>query len=390
MAAVSGGARSIDDFPVIQRFNGWSRRTPMQGDCRCPAHDDHKASLSVGLKPDGNLGIDCKAGCNTGDVLRAVGGMWSDLFHQTAKSSSNTNTSSSGGGSHQPQQQPKGQPRGKIVAVYSYHDQSNQELFQVVRFQPKDFRQRHRSADGKSWIWRSVDQSKRILYQLPTILAAPPDTPVYLVEGEKDADRLRASGLLATTSPGGASSGKSKNKWLQQYTITLRPRRIFIIPDSDSAGREHAEHVARELSATSPGPHSFISIVKLPLLPGLSPDKKWDVSDWLDAGGTKQQFFQAVADAEANQFDPNSTPAPPPTIGNADEDQEDDGRAEIPGEPRDSADDDEDSAQDRTHEAPDDVEHGGSFRVVRGDVGLRGRRDSPARARHHDAPFFSV
>ena len=44
---------------------------------------------------------------------------------------------------------------------------------------------------------------RRVLYRLPELLARP-DEPVYVVEGEKDADRLASMGLLATTNSGGA------------------------------------------------------------------------------------------------------------------------------------------------------------------------------------------
>ena len=335
-------AASLDDFPIIQRIVGLDRKSDAQAYAPCPAHPTSHDSLSIGITDKGHLGLHCFAGCSVGAILNGLSprGLWSELFpgggnrssgHSTNTFSSNGQRSSGQSAGQQAGQQAgqspnrpaTAQPPGKIIAIYSYRDSADQELFQVVRYQPKNFRQRHRSADGKKWIWKSVDQSKRILYQLPSLIAAAastPDQPVFLVEGEKDADRLRASGLIATTSPGGASSSKSKSKWLPQYTIALRPFRVFIIPDSDDTGREHAEHVARQLSEAAPGPHSFVSIVSLPILPGLPTHKKWDVSDWLDAGGTREQFFQAVAAAEQNPFDPLAIPPAIPVIGNADED----------------------------------------------------------------------
>jgi len=44
-----------------------------QRDCRCPAHDDRRASLSLGLGADGQVLLHCHAGCSLGTVLAAAG-----------------------------------------------------------------------------------------------------------------------------------------------------------------------------------------------------------------------------------------------------------------------------------------------------------------------------
>jgi hypothetical protein len=347
----TAAGRSIDDFPIVQRFNNWSRRTSLQGDCRCPVHDDGKASLSVGLTNDGDLGLTCHAGCNTGDILRAVGGCWSDLFYLAAvvgERSRNRKQSHSAGSGNQKgrgsQKKQSGDPwtQSKIVDLYDYCTVDGTFIFQVVRFDPKDFRQRHKVANGQ-WIRRGVPPEKRVLWNLPAIAAAAianpgsPGQPVFLCEGEKDAKRLIASGLLATTAAGGASSDHSKNKWLPQYTESLRGRVVVIVPDCDPPdpktgkipGRDHANHVAKSLSG--PGGAAHVAILELPLPPAgppvvpgkaINPQKKWDISDWLDAGGSREQFDQAVAVALGAPFDPASTSDTdlPKEICNADDD----------------------------------------------------------------------
>jgi hypothetical protein len=40
---------------------------------------------------------------------------------------------------------------GEIVATFSYTDEAGKELFQVVRYDPKDFRQRRQGPNG--WVW---------------------------------------------------------------------------------------------------------------------------------------------------------------------------------------------------------------------------------------------
>ena len=43
-------------------------------------------------------------------------------------------------------------PKPRIVATYNYHDHEGKLLFQTVRYEPKDFRQRRPDGSG-GWIW---------------------------------------------------------------------------------------------------------------------------------------------------------------------------------------------------------------------------------------------
>jgi putative DNA primase/helicase len=46
----------------------------------CPAHADHRSSLSVSDTTDGRVLLHSHAGCDTQDVLAALGLQFSDLF----------------------------------------------------------------------------------------------------------------------------------------------------------------------------------------------------------------------------------------------------------------------------------------------------------------------
>jgi hypothetical protein len=179
-------------------------------------------------------------------------------------------------------------PKGKIVATYDYHAAAGNLLFQVCRMEPKRFLQRRPDgADG--WIW-NLTGVEPVLYHLPELASA---ALVYEVEGEKDVDRLRSMGLVATCNPMGAG------KWRKSYNQHLRGKAVVILPDNDKAGKDHAQNVARGL-------HGIAASVKVIELPGLP--EKGDVSNWLDAGGTLEQLRDLVQGAP--EWDPATAPLP--------------------------------------------------------------------------------
>ncbi|MGI6417834.1 MAG: DUF3987 domain-containing protein [Thermoguttaceae bacterium] len=178
---------------------------------------------------------------------------------------------------------------GKIVKTYDYRDESGTLLFQVCRMEPKDFRQR-RPKPGGGWDW-SVKGVRTIPYRLRELLAEP-ERPVVVAEGEKDCDNLaRIVGVLATCNAGGAG------KWNEEHAKHLAGRRVVILPDNDEPGRNHAAMVAASLYGLA----ESVRIVELPGLP-----EKGDVSDWIAAGGTKEQLVALIKAA------PNWKPAAEP------------------------------------------------------------------------------
>ncbi len=158
----------------------------------------------------------------------------------------------------------------RIVKEYDYEDETGKLLFQVVRYEPKGFAQRRR---GKSdWVY-NVSGVRKVLYRLPELIAAPLADWVFIVEGEKDADRLAAEGFAATTAPGGAGN------WHKSFNEYFRNRYVAIVPDNDSAGRAHAQRVAEEISDCA----AVVKQIDLrACYEGLA--IKGDVSDFFEAG----------------------------------------------------------------------------------------------------------
>lgn len=166
--------------------------------------------------------------------------------------------------------------RPKIVTQYNYADEQGTLLFQVVRYEPKNFQQR-RPKPGGDWVW-SVKGVRVVPYRLPQLLAEPA-RPAFVVEGEKDVDNLARVGVLATCNAGGAG------KWTAAHAVFLRGRNVVVLPDNDEAGRNHAQQVAASL-------RGIAASVRIVELPGLPP--KGDVSDWLAAGGTSEGLMPLV------------------------------------------------------------------------------------------------
>lgn len=239
--------------------------------CLCPAHEDHTPSLSVTMTVEGKILLHCFAGCETRRVVDAIGLTMRDLMPddyvniEVRKQHSTRRTTN--GVAKPSRREAQKRNLGRIVAMYDYQDEQGNFVCQVVRFEPKSFRQR-RKVQGK-WVW-NIQGVHPPLYHLPELVAADPNALVFVVEGEKDVDALRQRGLVATCNIHGAG------KWKAEYGRWLAGRRVCILPDNDEPGRLHALAVAQHL-------HDVAACVSILALPGL-PDKG-DVSDWFAQGG---------------------------------------------------------------------------------------------------------
>ncbi len=133
---------------------------------------------------------------------------------------------------------------------------------------------------NKSW------PAPRPLYGLDR-LAARPDAPVLVVEGEKAADAAaeRFPDYVVITSPGG-SNAAGKADWLP-----LKGRTVSIWPDHDDPGRKYAEAVIR--LATEAGAAS-VSIIQVPT--GFP--KGWDLADPIPAGFTADDIARMLGAAK--------------------------------------------------------------------------------------------
>ena len=240
----------------------------------CPCHDDKQSSLSISESDTGAVLIHCHAGCETANVLDAIGLKMSDLYPPKQMGSTNQ------------------MANAKIAARYKYTDADKKLLYEVVRYEPKGFRQRQPNGKG-GWNW-SMKGVNRVLYQLPIVKEAiKRGQTIFVVEGEKDAvNVIQKLKFPATTNVGGAE------KWNVSYSKTLKGANVVILPDNDEPGSKHAQIVAQALQEYA----KSVKIVELPGLPN-----KGDVSDWINNGGTRDELLKMADDTPYWEPEPMQT-----------------------------------------------------------------------------------
>jgi hypothetical protein len=203
---------------VLTKLDG-ARRSGEGWSARCPAHEDRSPSLTVAAGKDGRILLHCQAGCSIDAICSALGVDLADLFPPRQKTS-----------------------RASTVATYDYTDADGGLLFQVVRYDNKTFKQRRPDGAG-GWSW-NLGSVKRVLYRLPEVVeAVAAGKTIFVPEGEKDVDALRAAGEIATCNPMGAG------KWRAEHARVLHgAEEVVVVADTDLAGTEHAHTVAESLA----------------------------------------------------------------------------------------------------------------------------------------------
>lgn len=176
----------------------------------------------------------------------------------------------------------------RVVSTFTYQAADGRPLYAVDRVEPgrdgsrKDYLPRLPHVAPGAWAHYGIGDTARVLYGLPSVLTAPPDAVILIVEGEKCADALRAWGYIATCNLGGAG------KFRPTDAEALRGKRVCLVPDNDEAGRRHADTVG----ALCRGVAAEIRELRLPHLP-----PKGDIVDAITAGLTREQFDALLAQA---------------------------------------------------------------------------------------------
>jgi predicted P-loop ATPase len=170
-----------------------------------------------------------------------------------------------------------------IIATYPYNDEQGALLFEVVRFDTNDVKERFRQRrpDGRGgWIW-DIKGVRRVLYRLPELLAAvKAGERVLVCEGEKDANSAVKLGYPATTMPGGVG------KWSEKYSRCFKDADVVVVSDNDANGKgqAHAADVAASLTEVTAQVRKIMFEVK-------------DLTAWVEAGGTREKLDAIITQA---------------------------------------------------------------------------------------------
>ena len=197
-----------------------------QYSAKCPAHDDRKNSLSVTQGRDGKILLHCHAGCQTEDILSAMGLTMKDLFPGPEE----TGMRGSGRPRHE---------KGTVTDEYVYHTPDGTPHLKKVRIQ---------YAEGKSFYWQHFNgaswKSGRngIVPPLYNGNSMVKDRDIFVVEGEKDVKTMKQLGFVAVSLPDGADS-----RWRDEYGPPFAGKEVYIIPDHDLAGEKYAAMLAEKI-----------------------------------------------------------------------------------------------------------------------------------------------
>lgn len=306
--------------------------------CRCPAHDDRRASLWV-REGDKGIIMDCKAGCSKDDVLRALGLTVYDLLDDETREKWDKHAARKGVDPREaydgaptgrkprttkaaPKPAPSSEPLkirdvktfdsyeaaygriGKLVCCYDYTDSNGRLLFQVARIDTpkgKTFRQ-HRPVNPEGGLFPIVcsvpaEVRSGIIYRQPEVDAAVKGgRTVYVVEGEKDADTLvNCFGYVGTTSPMGA------DHWMRSHAEHLRGADVVVIPDADASGEKYERAIVDSVVGLA----KSVRVVHLRDAYAELPDKG-DITDLVEIVGAstaKAMLDKLAAEAAPIQAD---------------------------------------------------------------------------------------
>ncbi|MFA4918332.1 MAG: AAA family ATPase [Thermodesulfovibrionales bacterium] len=260
----------MDKQDIIDRFDikgFYSAELPsikwngsVMGQAICPFHEDTKPSLTINLK---TAQFKC-FGC---DKKGSLFDFYMARYNVDYRTAFNTLAKEAGLNIEKPQQK-------KILKTYDYVDESGKIIFQTVRYDPKDFKQRR--PDGKGNWHYNLQGVRLVPYNLLEVLKTK---SIIIVEGEKDVETLRGIGLVASCNAMGAG------KWRPEYNQYFQSKKIAIIPDNDKPGRDHAVSIAKNFKGIAES-------IKIVELPGLQ--DKGDVTDWINQGHKKEELIELI------------------------------------------------------------------------------------------------
>lgn len=251
---------------LIESKTGKTAKTSSSGySCCCPAHSDTNPSLSVTEAEDSKILIKCFAGCLPEEICASLGISIADLFPEKLSKEN----------------------RLQNRVEYLYQDENSHTLYHKIRIEPgfdgKDKSFFYEHLDDKGNIIKNLAGCRKVLYKLPELIKAIHENKtVFLVEGEKDANKLTKYGLTTTTTP-------ESLKWNHEFTEVLKDADVVILYDMDKTGLERKNLLCKTLYKKT----RRLRVIDLPGQEYQDSHGK-DISDWLSEGNTIEKLLQIV------------------------------------------------------------------------------------------------
>ena len=201
--------------------------------CICPAHPDREASLTISKGEKGTI-IHCHAGCETADVLGAVGLKMTDLFDDDPIQNTGERWRA----------YVEGREKRQIEDVYKYVDLNGNYAFTRIRLSGKKFI--YGIMDGDRFNYGLKGKSRKAI---PAVFcdslrglqkAIEDGQRVFYCEGEKDVKTVKSHGLTAITC--GASGD-----WVSGCATLFEGADVVILQDNDKPGEKSAKAIEKDL-----------------------------------------------------------------------------------------------------------------------------------------------
>lgn len=253
-----------------------SKRYDNKAQCKCPAHNDKQASLTI-TKGNKCTLFYCHAGCSVEDILAAVGLEKKDTFYDKEEYTTNWKN------------YVESREKRKIEAVYNYVSCNGTYTFTKIRL------------EGKKLLY-GILENERFTYGLPRNTprkslkaiygnvkalnkAINENKPIFIVEGEKDVDTMAKQGYIAFTYGG-------VNDWQSDFAELVKGANVIILADNDNAGIKVANTILNDIEAVT---NSAKVVIPMPDTP------KADITDYFEAGHTKDEFEQMINTVTENR-----------------------------------------------------------------------------------------
>lgn len=271
---------NLRHFKVVNRYGD-------KAQCKCPAHDDRQASLTIS-KGKKCVVYFCHAGCALENVLSAAGLAKKDTYYDVDQQKTNWMAFVE-----------KREGR-KIEAIYNYVSINGSYAFTKIRLEGKKIiygilkNDRFTYGLGHDTPRKSY---KAIYGNLQAINKAISNgNPVFIPEGEKDVNTLTKKGYTAFTYGG-------VNDWQADFATLVQGAEVYVLADNDAPGKKAAETILNDVKAVAKSAKIIVPMQDVP---------KADITDYFKNGHSKEEFEKMLQDSvTVNRMESGAKPEDP-------------------------------------------------------------------------------